>query len=103
MREVGNSMSVLPTGEGSQVFAISVAVIGSSEFSEVVQIDHQKICMRDSGYTQVLVMIDHFAKYAEAVPCIFASVKETCDDLINTWIARHGCPMTFHSEMEKFS
>ena len=42
--------------------------IESSEFNEVVQIDHQKICMTDSGYNQVLVMIDQFTKYAEAVP-----------------------------------
>ena len=69
--------------------------IESSEFNEVVQIDYQKICMTDSGYNQVLVMIDHFTKYAESVPCITASAEETCDHLINTWIARHGCPMTF--------
>ena len=54
--------------------------------------------MTDSGYNQVLVMIDHFTKYAEAVPCITASAEETCDHLINTWIARHGCPMTFQSD-----
>ena len=72
--------------------------IESSEFNEVVQIDHQKICMTDSGYNQVLVMIDHFTKYAEAVPCINASAEETCDHLISTWIARHGCPMTFQSD-----
>ena len=72
--------------------------IESSEFNEVVQIDHQKICMTDSGYNQVLVMIDHFTKYAEAVPCITASAEETCDHLINTCIARHGCPMTFQSD-----
>ena len=64
--------------------------IESSEFNEVAQIDHQKICMTDNGYNQVLVMIDHFTKYAEAVPCITASAEETCDHLINTWIARHG-------------
>ena len=46
--------------------------IESSEFNEVVQIDHQKIYMTDSGYNQDLVMIDHFTKYAEAVPCITA-------------------------------
>ena len=72
--------------------------IESSEFNEVVQIDQQKICMTDSGSIQVLVMIDHFMKYAEAVPCITASAEETCDHLINTWIARHGCPMTFQSD-----
>ena len=72
--------------------------IESSEFNEVVQIDHQKICMTDSGYNQVLVMIDHFTKYAEAMPCITASAEETCDHLINTWIARHGCQMTLQSD-----
>ena len=72
--------------------------IESSEFNEVVQIDHQEICMTDSGYNQVLVMIDHFTKYAEAVPSITASVEETCDHLINTWIARHGFPMTLQSD-----
>ena len=72
--------------------------IESSEFNEVVQIDHHKICMTYSGYNQILVMIDHFMKYAEAVPCITASAEETCDHLINTWIARHGCPMTFQSD-----
>ena len=74
--------------------------IESSEFNEVVQIDHLKIFMTASGYNQVLVMIDHFTKYAEAVPCITASAEETCDHLINTWIAKHGCPMTFQSENE---
>ena len=42
--------------------------IESSEFNEVVQIDHQKICMTDSCYNLILVMIDQFTKYAEAVP-----------------------------------
>ena len=72
--------------------------IESSEFNEVVQIDHQMICMTDSGFHQVLDMIDHFTKYAEAVPCITASAEETYDHLINTWIVRHGCPMTFQSD-----
>ena len=43
--------------------------VESSEFNEVVQIDHQKICMTESGYNQILVIIDHFTKLAEVVPC----------------------------------
>ena len=54
--------------------------------------------MTDSGYNQVLVMIDNITKNAEAAPCKTASAEETCDHLINLWIARHGCPMTFQSE-----
>ena len=71
--------------------------IDLSEFNEVVHIDHQQMCMTDSGYNQVLVMIEQFKKYGEAVPCTTASAGETCDHLINTWKARHGCPMTFQS------
>ena len=67
----------------------------------MVQIDHQKICMTATGYNQVLAMIDHFTKYAEAAPCITASAEETCDHLINVWIARHGCPITFQSDNGK--
>ena len=75
--------------------------IESSVFNEVVQIDHQKICMTATGYNQVLVMIDHFTKYAEAAPCMTASAEETCDHLMNVWIARHGCPITFQSDNGK--
>ena len=53
-----------------------------SEFNKVVQIDHQKICITESGYNQILVIIDHFTKLAEAVPCQTASAEETCDHLI---------------------
>ena len=55
----------------------SLKSVESSEFNEVVQIDHQKICKTDSGYNQILVIIDHFTKLAEAVPCPTASAEET--------------------------
>ena len=75
--------------------------VESSEFNEVVQIDHQKICMADSGYNQILVIIDHFKKLAEAVPPQTTSAEETCDHLITHWISRYGCPMTFQSDNGK--
>ena len=57
--------------------------------------------MTATGYNQVLVMIDHFTKYAEAAPCMTASAEETCDHLINVWITRHGCPILFQSDNGK--
>ena len=75
--------------------------VESSEFNEVVQIDHQKICMTESGYNEILVIIDHFTKLAEAVPCQTASAEETCDHLITHWISRYGCPLTFQSDNGK--
>ena len=87
----------MPTGEGPQETEIPSAINRIIR----VQIDHQKICMTATGYNQVLVMIDHFTKYAEAAPCMTASAEETCDHLINVWIARHGCPVTFQSDNGK--
>ena len=75
--------------------------VENSELNKVVQIDHQKICMTESGYNQILVIIDHFTKLAEAVPCQTASAEETCDHLITHWISRYGCPMTFQSDNGK--
>ena len=63
--------------------------IESSGFNKVVQIDHQQICMTDKGYNQVLVMIDLFTKYAEALPCKTASADETGSDQYmdsKTWV-----------------
>ena len=73
----------------------------SSEYNEVVQIDHQRICMTDSGYNQILVIIDHFTKLAEAVPCQTATAEETCDHLITHWISQYGCSKTFQSDNGK--
>ena len=75
--------------------------VESSEFNEVVQIDHQKICMANSGYNQILVIIGHFTKLAEVVPCQTALAEETSDHLITHWISRYGCPMTFQSDNGK--
>ena len=72
-----------------------------SELNEVVQIDNQKISMTDPGYNQILVIINHFTKLAEAVPCQTASAEETCDHLITHWISRYGLPMTFQSDNGK--
>ena len=55
-----------------------------------------------TGYNQILVIIDHFAKLAEAVPCQTASAEELCDHLIITHcISRYGCPMTFQPDNGK--
>ena len=50
--------------------------------------------MTDSGYNQILVIIDHFTKLAEAVPCQTAFAEETCKSLDNAldftiWLSDH--------------
>ena len=43
--------------------------IQSGYFNELVQYDHLKICPSDNNNTGILVIIDHFSKFAEAAPC----------------------------------
>ena len=49
-------------GEDPRKLPFPLQSTESSEFIEVVQIDHKKVCMTGSGYNQVLVMIGHFTK-----------------------------------------
>ena len=75
--------------------------VESSEFNEVGQIDHQKVCVTESVCNQIMVIRDHFTKLAEAVPCQTASAEEICDHLITHWTSRYGFPMTFQSHNRK--
>ena len=72
-----------------------------SAFNEVAQID-SVIYMTATCYNQLLIMINQFTKFGEAVTCMTASAEETCDLLINVWIASLGCPITIKSDKEKF-
>ena len=76
-------MPVMSTGKNSQETKVPPTVNRVNGLNEVVQIDHQKICMTATGYNQVLELIDYFTKYAEAAPCMTASAEKTCDHLIN--------------------
>ena len=57
--------------------------------------------MKESGYNQILVIIAHFTKLGEAVPCQTASAEETCDHLILHWISRYAYPLIFQSYNRK--
>ena len=72
---MGECMSSMPASERSKKMKFPLKSVESSEFNEVMQIDHQKICMTESGYNQILVIIDNFTKLAEAVPCQTASAE----------------------------
>ena len=95
---MGERMPGVFTNERPKKMKFLLKSVESLEFNEVVQKDHEEICMTDSGYNQILVIRDHFKKLAEAVPCQTASAEETCDHLITHWISRYGGPMTFQSD-----
>ena len=68
--------------------------IQSGYFNELFQYDHLKICPSDSNNTAILVIIDHFSKFAEAVHSSQEDYDAvtTCRLLLQKWFARHGTP-----------
>ena len=64
--------------------------IQSGYFNELVQYDHLKICPSDNNNTGILVIIDHFSKVAEAVPCSHEDYDAVTTSmlLLQKWFAR---------------
>ena len=74
--------------------------IQSFYFNELVQYDHMKLCPTDDGNTGILVIIDHFFKFAEAIPCSHDEYDAitTSRLLLQKWFARHGTPTRMQSD-----
>ena len=74
--------------------------IQSGYFNELVQYDHLKICPSDNNNTGILVIIDHFSKFAETVPCSHHDYDAVTTSrlLLQKWFARHGTPTRMQSD-----
>ena len=74
--------------------------INSSNFFDLGQFDHLKLCKTESGNTGLLVIIDHFTKFAEAIPCAHDEydAQTTSKIILNKWFARHGTPARMQSD-----
>ena len=59
-----------------------------------------KICPTDDGNTGILVIIDHYSKFAEAIPCSHDEYDAitTSRLLLQKWFARHGTPTRMQSD-----
>ena len=72
--------------------------INSSSFNNLIQFDHLKLCKTVSGNTGLLVIIDHFTKFAEAIPHNEYDAKTTAKIIFNKLFARHGTPARMQSD-----
>ena len=74
--------------------------IQSGYFNELVQYDHLKICPSDNNNTGILVIIDHFFKFEEAVFCSHHDYDAitTSRLLLQKWFARRGTPTRMQSD-----
>ena len=72
----------------------------SGYFNELIQYDHMKICPSANKKTAILVIIDHFSKFFEAVPCHNDEYDATTKSrlLLQNWCARPGTTTSMQSD-----
>ena len=68
--------------------------INSNNFNDLVQFGPLKLCKTMSENNGQLVVIDHFTKFAEAIPCAHDEfdAQTTAEITLNKWFARHVTP-----------
>ena len=83
-----------------ETYASTLKTFKMDFFNELVPYDHMKICPTDDGNTGILVLIDHFSKFAEAFPCSHDEYDAitTSRLLLQKWFARHGTPTRMQSD-----
>ena len=65
----------------------------------------QLVCMdylsleTSKGYSSVLIITDHFTKYAQAIPTRNQSAKTTAKVLFQNFTVHYGIPGTLHSDL----
>ncbi|GBM89897.1 hypothetical protein AVEN_172172-1 [Araneus ventricosus] len=52
------------------------------------------------GNRYVLVLMDYFTKWPEAIPIPDQEASTVADELVRAWISRYGVPMILHSDQE---
>nr|VZI47949.1 unnamed protein product [Spirometra erinaceieuropaei] len=51
-----------------------------------------------SGHRFILVMVDYFTKWAEAVPLLRQDAASVTTAIFNNWVCRFGAPLSVHSD-----
>ena len=74
--------------------------MNSSNFNDLGQFDHLKLCKTESGNTGLLVITNHFTKFSEAVSCAHDEydAQTTAKIILNKWFARHGTRARMQSD-----
>jgi transposase InsO family protein len=65
---------------------------------ELICIDYLGIEKSSGGYQNVLVLTDHFTRYAQAVPTRNQTAKTKAEALFNTFVVHYGFPQRIHSD-----
>ena len=82
--------------EGKIVAKLVVA--DSTYLMGLVCMDFLLLEMSACGYEHILVITDHFTRYAQAIPSRNKSAKTTDKILLNNFICHYGSPSSLHSD-----
>jgi transposase InsO family protein len=65
---------------------------------ELVCMDYLSLETSLGGYKYILVITDHFTKYAQAVPTRDMTAKTTAEAFLNNFVVHYGFPQRLHSD-----
>ena len=65
---------------------------------QLVTIDYLTLETSKGGYSNILVLTDHFTKYAQAYATVNQTAKTTAKVLFNQFVVHYGFPQRIHSD-----
>ena len=76
----------------------NLVVVESTFPMDLVCMDFLSLEMSAGGYEHILVITDHFTRYAQAIPTKNQSAKTTARVLFDNFICHYGFPARLHSD-----
>ena len=70
----------------------------STQPMELVCMDYLSLETSKGGFENILVVVDHFTKYAQAIPTKNQTAKTTANALFNNYFVHYGYPLRLHSD-----
>lgn len=65
---------------------------------EIVCLDYLSLERSKGGFENILVITDHFSRYAQAIPTRNQTAKTTARVLFENFILHYGFPARIHSD-----